>query len=576
MCILVSEQYTNRLSRVPFACNFTMNQLKFLQFLEKIDDTLYHMILCQHLPQSNVKYVFYVTITSIGTHFHSGSTRCQYTIDFELTDDIGVRAPIRTSMTTDSINNVTVHSSTSMTCTLPSYDEIVANEVIATNNKGYSNMKLHIRPASRRRIFINAINEFGESGSVVGIWYEYRSTPRVYGVYPLRIFDDEEAEITVMGSNFILEETLQCRFVDITNSSLVTVSAMFVTSEYITCTLPVMQPKMVQIAVSNNGIDFVHFTEQWIDIMATPTISGLSPLKAYSVSTSYVTVIGSNFESIFAENSNGNLDANSVADSAGNYMEILCRFDGQYLVRNVTVLNDTHLNCPLVPLLATNSPSSSINVSVEVTFDGGMTFVNALENILEFEFIATHNMPRITSMYPLFTPRDTNTVVTIHGEAFSGGLYCKFGNVLSTATVMNDSMAFCDSGTLELDTFEYLDEAEEVTIVSVQISRFMDHDFCCDGIVQFRYIPILKLWYISPLMIFERTTLDVIEEGVYGNQSISTNHIGEMTEMISVFGLHFYQSPLLSCKFEYDGGVYMWCMSCKFALRVYIFKPFSH
>ena len=449
-----------------------------------------------------------------GSYFRSGSTRCEYTIKLETYDDDSTH--IQYSYTTDFAENITVHSDELITCFLPSYDEIIAQF-----NGEYIQ---HIRPKSRRRIFVRAINEFNESGNYETLWYEYRSTPLIYDVFPIQMFDDMANDIYVSGYNFISSPKLKCKLVNASNSATISiVSATFIDYQNIICTLPVMQPEIMQIAVTNNGIDYIYYSQSNVYLLAAPTITKLSPRIGNSIITQSIFVIGSNFEYPIV--------------SGSNFIDgVICRFDGQYIVGNASIINATHLQCPLPPIKASIYLTDSYNATFEISFDAGTNYILSPD---VFTFIPTQDAPNINAMYPWFGPRDVNTVIYIEGTSFDQGIYCKIGDHgVSQGTVLNDTLAACDSGIYDVN---------EITIVDVQVSRYLDHDFCCSDAFNFKYIPVLILSNLSPTVVFERSTLTMIE-----NEDSS-----ELAEIISVYGEYFYDSASIRCKFTYEDAEYV-------------------
>eukprot|EP01084_Bolivina_argentea_P257521 433890_1 len=498
--------------------NYTISVTFDGLFFYEIDDTLLEVSLTYSPPvcDSFIGSNFGddesgVSISINGSYFRSDSTRCEYTIYFENFNNNNVW--IQNSYITDYLVNTTVVSDTHITCILPSYDEIFSQSDYIEYNTKYVK---HTVPKSRRRIYIKTVNEFNESGNSIGLWYEYRSTPFIYSFYPHQVFDTSPNDINIIGYNFIYSFTLKCKFVSYTdNSTLSIVSATFINYKNIICTLPVMQPAKIQIAVSNNAIDYTYYTNVILNLLISPLISYLTPSITNSIITEYVTVVGSNFEYPF-------IDSNIYP---------ICRFDGQYLIGDVIIVNNTHLLCPLASLQSTFNETDNYNYTLEVSFDGGSNYIIAPEI---FTFVATQNTPFITHIYPTFGPRYVITPVYVEGNAFLGGIYCIFGDGdIITGTVINDTLAICYAGTFEFN---------EITEINVQISRYSDRDFCCNAMFTFHVIPMIILSHLLPSAVFERSTLTIIND----------ENSGELTEPINVYGKHFYFSSELCCKFIFE------------------------
>lgn len=112
-------------------------------------------------------------------------------------------------------------------------------------------------------------------------------------------------------------------------------------------------------------------------------------------------------------------------------------------------------------------------------------------------------------------------------------MYCKFEDfhtisTVVTATVINDTTATCESGTITPNS---------ATTIEITISPFSDRGFCCANTVAYDFVEPIILDSITPQYLMETSSL--------------TNNVSEyeIPQYIHIFGKNFKQSKLLKCKF---------------------------
>ena len=222
------------------------------------------------------------------------------------------------------------------------------------------------------------------------------------------------------GSGFVDGPELVCAFN--TSELNATVTATFVSTELINCTLPSF-PAVGEVLVSASNDGF-NWTLQVVlyQLIDDYSISSLSPTSALFDTAPLLLVIGSGFVS--------EVDGQLINTT------VTCSLSG--LVLPAAVTGPTQIDCQL-PVLGVG------NYTVEVSLNA----VDYTNSSLVFTVLPRLNAPSLVSIWPSFGPLWATPMLRLNGSGFvnASGLLCGFNtselNVSVDATFVSESVITC-------------------------------------------------------------------------------------------------------------------------------------
>ncbi|KAF0747261.1 hypothetical protein AaE_007787, partial [Aphanomyces astaci] len=297
---------------------------------------------------------------------------------------------------------------------------------------------------------------------------------------PSRVIESGGARIMLQGRGFLDVPQLGCLF----GRSAVIVPALWVSKYLVECVAPTLEPGNVTVAVTQNGIDR-YIVPMSLSVSPALTISSISPIHALASYPTTITVLGTGFEpsarcrfgdvivvpteytnrnSItctappsqtsvpFQVTNNGldfagdrlwvshdvQVDISNVSPSSGpvnttttrvwirgtftNMDQLHCQIGDMTTL--VHIANTTHVEC-LVPPVTTSQVVPITLLALGMSIPSTWTF-------------SYYAPPAVESMEPstLFRP---STAVTVRGRNFLPGAVCRFGAVITGASVYHSS-----------------------------------------------------------------------------------------------------------------------------------------
>ncbi|RHY06038.1 hypothetical protein DYB36_004569, partial [Aphanomyces astaci] len=297
---------------------------------------------------------------------------------------------------------------------------------------------------------------------------------------PSRVFESGGARIMLQGRGFLDVPQLGCLF----GRSAVIVPALWVSKYLVECVVPPLEPGNVSVAVTQNGIDR-YIVPMSLSVSPALTISSISPIHALVSYPTTITVLGTGFEPSvrcrfgdvivvpteytnrntvtctappsqtsvpFQVTNNGldfagdrlwvshdvQVDISDVFPSSGpvnttttrvwirgtftNMDQLHCQIGDMTTLARIA--NTTHVECPVPPVTTSQV--------VPITL---LALGMSIPSTWTFSYYAP---PAVESMEPstLFRP---STAVTVRGRNFLPGAVCRFGAVITGASVYHSS-----------------------------------------------------------------------------------------------------------------------------------------
>jgi hypothetical protein len=292
------------------------------------------------------------------------------------------------------------------------------------------------------------------SSSSTSTSFTYVPAPTVASISPARGPVSGGTEVTVTGTNFVLNADAVCRFGGIETTGIV------ISSTLATCSSPPHAEDTVSVSVSmNSGGDFTSSSAASFSFRSALLVTSVLPTGALaSEGGSFVTVFGANFV---------------------NTEALTCRFGSTLLSPSAVFVSSTQVNCevPVSPTTKTTFVEVSNN-GADFTADG-----------VAFTFFG-HPAVHALSPESGSTAGGTAVVVTGRNFLFTERTVCRFGHVNVFAT-------FVDSKTLEC-VAPAKDDLHASSAVDVEVSN-NGLGFTASGKV-FSYAPAATIASVSPFV----------------------------------------------------------------------------
>jgi hypothetical protein len=274
-------------------------------------------------------------------------------------------------------------------------------------------------------------------------------------------------DVDIQGDHFYnsSQSTLSCKF----GTSIV--SAKWLSSTLVRCVLPPSnQVQIVSLSVTNNGWEYsdpIPFT--YINSTITPTYvidTGMQPLNRPYPDSGPIT--GNTLVYINTEN----------LIEAVTY----CEFNGERVL--ATWYNESLISCVAPPIFNLSSnfiPREPMEVQLRI-----QNLNVWLPSVISFVY---HPIPKIQQIDPRSGSEFGETVVSIHGNLFSGfnSLHCRFGPS-DSGEYKHVVGYFVDSGHI-ICTTPNLTITDTYDNVTVCITYNMQNYFCDSGIFTFFKLP---------------------------------------------------------------------------------------
>lgn len=210
--------------------------------------------------------------------------------------------------------------------------------------------------------------------------------------------------VRIVGSGFVYSSHLRCKF------GSIVASAAFVSSNEVICNSPPNKAGVVDIAVSNNGVEF-----------------SSTKLQFYYREVARVTSIWPTYGKV-----SGGTTVILNGEGLTSNPSLVCRFG--------TVI--TKASMPDLDSISCASPSSQEvgTVTIDISVNG----IDFTSNGLSYEYIEDAVM---ISISPALGPTSGGTLVTINGFNFRGSQYlgCKFGEMLVEGRFVAENQIECRS-----------------------------------------------------------------------------------------------------------------------------------
>jgi len=253
----------------------------------------------------------------------------------------------------------------------------------------------------------------GTSATSTADQFTYLPNPSVSAVSPNAGPIGGNTRVTIAGAGFVAGATV--KFGTIAASSVLVNSATSITA-----VSPTARAGTVNIVVTTAVGTSANTAADQFTYLGVPTVTGISPPAGYPAGGSTVYVGGTNF-----------------------FSDATVTFEGVPAM-DVTYLNATTLTC----VSPAESPGT---VDIVVTTAGGKSATSPAD---QFSYLA---VPTVTSVSPTSGPTAGNTKVTIKGTAFLAGSTVTFGSssalnvtVVSPTTITCTSPPATASGTVDV------------------------------------------------------------------------------------------------------------------------------
>jgi len=442
--------------------------------------------------------------------------------------------------------------------------------------------------------------------------FSYSSNGVVTSVFPLSTFVTTESSISLYGNAFHSEVSYYCQFTMADNTTQ-TIDAVFQTSQLLTCAIPVVTvPQKIAVALNygNTVSNIVYQTLfTYYDL---PTIQTTTPSKGMTTGGNSVVMTLSNkivLNTIYCMFGKVKSPSSSIKFTAdGTYMQIVCiappsvpinteiylsqngidyvatGFAYQYIdditvesidpllltknVQNITVTGNNFeaaramlccsFNYELLPAIILSStelqcivPASVRGHNLAMNYQLQL-FLDCVTPINTGWTVKKVISPSALQAIPLGGADLGGTIVTIRGFAVGqtqANVFCKFGDILASATVIDIATIVCTSPSYLLP--------ENTTANSVALSVSIDGgNTFFDTIDQsFTYYQSLKVVDFNPLVIIEDIPVEItmrslnIYATLLSQQSTGYCRIGSQLYPLMVQGLHavkcYISSPIV-------------------------------
>jgi len=213
-----------------------------------------------------------------------------------------------------------------------------------------------------------------------------------------------ETVITIFGAGFQNVPELTCLI------GKHPIQGTFYSSSEMKCILPPMPPGRISVDVSNNGNDFTR-SETVFTVLKSILVHAIDPatIVVHADAPQVVTVFGEGFQSMQVYH---------------------CQIGG--VLSNATWITDSELQCRL-PYLKPGNFSVSVVVDRQEKIESGTVF----------QIIRPVS---IQAPAPSIGPVHGGTIVTVIGVGFeSGGLSCRFGTSVVSASIVSASCVVCST-----------------------------------------------------------------------------------------------------------------------------------
>jgi hypothetical protein len=263
----------------------------------------------------------------------------------------------------------------------------------------------------------------GVSFTASSMPYSFNPLARVSSLSPTSVGSFQTTAVTIAGYNFVQSPELRCLF----NGSAL-VKAKWVSATSIVCECPGSYDSVqqsVDVAVSNNGVDFSRGTNRTLAVLSVPSIVSLAPQHVAVGAPTMLTVV---------------LDRALLEAMGTGAAGLFCRFGESTTPASIVPkqLNAVRCETPI-------DLKEGVNSSVEVSVDGGAHFSpHSTQKLL------VQTQTGLLSFVPLSGVWQGGTrvelVVDSPSPLAAGDVFCRFGRAApSVAVVVATGRVRCTS-----------------------------------------------------------------------------------------------------------------------------------
>lgn len=244
--------------------------------------------------------------------------------------------------------------------------------------------------------------------------YEYEEDLQINVFFPSEGSSSGKTVITILGENFVFSSAIRCRL------GILDVPATFLNQSAIQCITPPSDVGTVEVAVTNNGQDYV-VADDPFSFFPDLLIHGVEPKEAVAGGGTLVSVSGENF-----------------ASSA----TLTCYF-GEVTATETVFVSSSLIRCrapPLVGLSMQQLSRTRLQVLIRVSQNG--------KDLSTSSAVFSYQLdPVLLRLDPHLGPVAGGTRLRVHGYGFphSGNLTCLFGDYAVPARLFSSFLLECTS-----------------------------------------------------------------------------------------------------------------------------------
>ena len=273
-------------------------------------------------------------------------------------------------------------SHTEVVCTMPPLSSLHAQRAFTHTSERVGLPTTSLHNSSLVKV------ELGTDSAVTsstGVAYRYIPDPTVLGVSPAVVPTTGGVELRVRGSSFPHTEALQC----VLGAGGV-LPARWVSDSLVSCMVPAMEPGLLPIRISTNGVDL--YGGHDVAVLAVPerSVASISPKRGPTHGGSTVVVDGSGFWGT-------------------DGMVPFCHFDDVAVA--ATVVSDSQLECQLPTWHAPETVA--VSVHARLPYSGHSVKLEGAPLAFVFE-----EGPQAVALDPTWGPASGGTVLQVSGMFF--------------------------------------------------------------------------------------------------------------------------------------------------------------
>ena len=282
--------------------------------------------------------------------------------------------------------------------------------------------------------------------------------------------------LLIHGDHFRNSSLFQCRFMVQFNASydfMVTQSITeYVSPSMVSCTTPInmTNDSALSVAITNNGQQWVTFTEYNYLFDELVTVSSVQPSFGSNIGGTVLNITGNGF----------------VETTSNGEDVLLCRFtyssdghgaaDQHQQDQIAEFIDNQHLQC-ITPSFSVHKPNGNVTISVSI---------NGVDFSIDTVSFTIYDDPIVSALSPDSGPFDASTAVTIYGQHFRSDTLVRFESDSVYYSLTSSDIVVVDSNRIDIVTLNFSDSVGYRLTVEVSLNG---HDWTRDGVLFYLYDP---------------------------------------------------------------------------------------